>query len=406
VAFRHKTILLSLARDERGAMAMLMSMMLVGLFGFVAVAVDTSVWYSTKRRLQTAVDSAARAGAHELDRGGSDAEVSAAGAAAAARMGFTSANGASVDIQVRDDNSVRAVIRTRASMYFAKILRAKAPTLSASAAAAAPSAPPPCLTILEPSSAQGLEVAAARIIAPTCRIQVNSTSGEAMRVAGDALVDAAQICVTGNYSGGGTTVPVEIGCKPMADPLAAWVPPEPGPCEFSPNTISGTTTLKPGVYCSQIRIDKATVTFLPGIYFLKNGLKVQGESTITGMGVAFLLVGDSKIEIEAKSVIDLVAPVDGPMAGFIFAHDRNPKPGLEHRFVAYSDISYEGAVYLPQHYVTYQGHSTSSNIPPFTTYIVGRLKLAGQSELILNNNYAASAVPVAGKIGAGVVLVE
>src|SRR5690606_20499658 len=121
-------------------------------------------------------------------------------------------------------------------------------------------------TILEPSSAQALEVAAARIIAPTCRIQVNSTSGEAMKVAGNALVDAAQICVTGNYSGGGTSVPVEIGCKPMADPLAAWVPPDPGPCEFSPNTISGTTTLKPGVYCSQIRIDKGTVTFLPGIY--------------------------------------------------------------------------------------------------------------------------------------------
>ena len=388
---------------------MLMSMMLVGLFGFVAVAVDTSVWYSTKRQLQTAVDSAARAGAHELDRGGSPDEVSAAGTAAAARMGFTSANGASVDIQVRDDNSVKAIIRSQARMYFARVLGATAPTLSASAAAAAPNAPPPCLTILESSDAQALEIAGgAKIVAPTCRIQVNSTSGEAMKIAGGGTVEAAQICVTGNYSGGGTSVPVEIGCKPLADPLAAWVPPEPGPCEFSPNTISETTaTLKPGVYCKQIQIDKATVIFLPGIYFLRNGgLKVQGDSIISGKGVAFLLIGDSKIEIEAKSVIDFVAPIDGPMAGFVFAHDRNPKAGLEHKFVAHSDISYEGAVYLPKHYVTYQGHSTSSNIPPFTTYIVGRLKMDGESELILNNNYAASAVPVAGKIGAGVVLVE
>ena len=186
------------------------------------------------------------------------------------------------------------------------------------------------------------------------------------------------------------------------------MPPDPGPCEFSPNTIKETTTtLKPGVYCKKIQIDKAMVSFLPGIYFLKNGgLKVQGDSVITGRGVAFLLIGDSKIEIEAKSVIDLVAPVDGLMAGFVFAHDRNPKAGLEHRFVADSDISYEGAIYLPKHYVTYKGHSTSSNIPPFTTYIVGRLKMDNESELILNNNYAASAVPVAGKIGAGVVLVE
>jgi len=395
-------------RDERGAMAMLMSMMLVGLFGFVAVAVDTSVWYSTKRRLQTAVDSAARAGAHELDRGGSEEQISAAGAAAAARMGFAPADGANIRIEVREDNSVRAVIRSRAHMYFAKVLRATAPTLSASAAAAAPSAPPPCLTILEPSDAQALNIDKAKIVAPTCRIQVNSTSAEAMKIAGGATVDAAQICVTGNYSGGGTSVPVDIGCAPLSDPLAAWVPPDPGPCEFSPNTIKETTTtLKPGVYCKQIQIDKATVTFLPGIYFLKNGgLKVQGDSVITGKGVGFLLIGDSKIEIEAKSVIDLAAPVDGPMAGFVFAHDRNPKAGLEHKFVAHSDISYEGAVYLPKHYVTYQGHSTSSNIPPFTTYIVGRLKMDGQSELILNNNYAASAVPVAGKIGAGVVLVE
>jgi len=386
ICYRAKRTTAAFCRDDRGAMAMLMSMMLVGLFGFVALAVDTSVWYSTKRRLQTAVDSAARAGAHELDRGGSIDEVAAAGTAAAARMGFTSANGASVDIEVREDNSVRAVIRSQANMYFARVLGATAPTLSASAAAAVPNTPPPCLTILEPSNSQALDIDKAKIVAPTCRIQVNSTSSEAMKIAGGATVEAAQICVTGNYSGGSTSVPVEIGCKPLADPLAAWVPPDPGPCEFSPNSISETTTtLKPGVYCKQIQIDKATVTFLPGIYFLKNGgLKVQGDSILTGKGVAFLLIGDSKIEIEAKSVIDFVAPVDGPMAGFVFAHDRNPKAGLEHKFVAHSDISYEGAVYLPKHYVTYQGHSTSSNIPPFTTYIVGRLKMDGQSELILN----------------------
>ena len=73
--YRMSGVLVRFGRSERGAIAMLLSMMLVGLFGFVAIAVDTSVWYSTKRRLQTAVDSAARAGAHELDRGGSADDV-------------------------------------------------------------------------------------------------------------------------------------------------------------------------------------------------------------------------------------------------------------------------------------------------------------------------------------------
>lgn len=402
-----KSLSSRLRSDERGAMAVLLTVMLTGLFGFVSVAVDTGVWYATKRRLQTAADAAARAAAHEQDRMSDADAIRAAGAAAAARMGFDPESGATVDIRLRDDDSIRAVISVPARLYFAKVLRTQEPILSASAAAAAPATAPPCLTVLDADSSQALMLAAAKITAPTCRIQVNSTSGDALKLNGSAFLEAAKICVAGNYSGGGTSVPVDRNCPPLPDPLAAWTPPEPGPCDYSPNAIGSATTLKPGVYCSAILINGAQVTFEPGIYILKNGgLTITAGANVTGTGVGFLLVGDSTIDISANSVVHFVAPVSGPMAGIVFAHDRNATEGLEHKLVGHSDMSYEGAVYLPKQKVLYRGHSSSTNIPPFTTYIVGQLSLAGQAHLVLDNNYAASAVPVAGKIGSGVVLVE
>ncbi|MFN4090471.1 MAG: pilus assembly protein TadG-related protein [Alphaproteobacteria bacterium] len=310
------------ARNQRGGMAVLLTVMLTGLFGFVSVAVDTGIWYATKRRLQTAADASARAAAHELDRGSPRAAIVASGKDAAAQMGFDPADGAVVRIDIRDDQSVRAVVEMPARLYFAKVLRVTAPVLSASAAAAAPNAPPPCLTVLEPTTSQALNLDKASIIAPTCRIQVNSTSSEAMKLASGSLLDAAQICVTGNFSGSGATVPIDRGCAPLPDPLAAWVPPEPGPCDHGALSITTTRTLAPGVYCGKLQIDKATVTFAPGIYILRNGgLKISGGSRVTGRGVGFLLVGDSQLDIEGGSVVDFVAPVAGAMAGIVFAHD-------------------------------------------------------------------------------------
>lgn len=387
-----------------------MSILLMGLFGFVAVAVDTGVWYSTKRRLQTAADAAARAAVFEAERKDIvNPDPQTAAETAAARFGFDAARQAVVQVDVRENKTVGAQITVPAAMAFTRILRVTAPSLSAQAAAMPAGRPPPCLTILDPEKPRTLEVGdTAKIVAPTCRVQVNSTKSDALKLGGDAYVEAAEICVGGSYSGGGTSVPVDRNCKPLADPLAAWNPPQVGACEKVKTHVNSNETLLPGIYCGDMTINEgAVVTFSAGVYIIVNGkLKISDGAKVTGYGVGILLAGSSVLEVSHESSVDLVAPVSGPMAGIVFAHDRNAKEGIEHKVSGKSSIHYEGAVYFPKQKIVYKGESQSYNVPPFTTFIVSQLRVDGGSQLILNNDYAASAVPVAGKIGAGIVLVE
>lgn len=59
-------------RDQTGAAIVTLMVMLVALFGLMAVAIDITRLLSTRAELQTAVDAAALAGAVELARGGGD----------------------------------------------------------------------------------------------------------------------------------------------------------------------------------------------------------------------------------------------------------------------------------------------------------------------------------------------
>ena len=385
----------------------------MGLFGFVALAIDTSMWYSTKRRMQTAADAAARAGAYELLRITVTAdEIAASAKADAAKYGFTAEKGATVQIvSNKTDATVETSISMPASLNFARLFLAAAPVVATRAVASAPQSPPPCLTLLEPSAPLALDMSGGtRVSSPSCRLQVNSTDKEALKVSNNSYIDAAQICVSGGATGSGTSVPIEKGCPALMDPLSFWMPPVPSstctyasPVKFQ-NQTAALANSGMDVFCGGIEINAATVTLGKGIYVLKNSaLTIVNKGSMLGDGVAFLLLGTSTINIADGTKVKLSAPVNGPMAGMVFAHERDAPIGLEHKVVG-ADVSYEGAIYLPKHNMTYSSKTVSSNIPPFTTFIVRRMKLDGGANLVLNNNYAASEVPVAGKIGSGVVL--
>ena len=137
-----------LLEREDGGVAILFMFMITGLFGFVGLSIDTSMWYSTKVRLQGAADAAARAGAYALERSGAtQADVQAAAEADAALNGFTAAKGATIRATVRDDQAVEAVLLAPGSLNFARLFTNTPPTIRARAVAASPAKAPPCLTI-------------------------------------------------------------------------------------------------------------------------------------------------------------------------------------------------------------------------------------------------------------------
>ena len=407
-----RRILGLLSRDERGGVAILFMFVVMGLFGFVALSIDTSMWYSAKRRLQTTADAAARAGAFALERpGGTSADAEAAAREAAALNGFHATNGATLDVTVDlGAGSVHVAASTVGKMTFSNKFLSAQPRLRAQAAAAAPGSPPPCLTLLDPAGSLALDMSlGGQIVAPTCRVQVNSTSASAVGLGGGAYIKAAEICVAGGVSGTGSSVPPTTGCKPLVDPMASWTPPAVPACDHTAQTKfkSAIGLLFPGTYCGDITLqDASVVTFSPGIYYVKDAtLTITDASKATGLGVAFLLSGTAKIYIDKLGQADFKAPTSGPMAGIVFAHDHTAVEDKAHKL---SDgvVRYEGAIYLPRQSAKYKANAVSSNIPPFTTYIVKKIQIETGSSVLLSNDYLASDIPVVGKIGAGVVLIQ
>jgi len=76
-----------LRRDERGAAAVVLSLLMVPMLGFTALAVDVGAVYAEKARLQTAADAAALAVAQDCARGACGDMLATATALVAANNG-------------------------------------------------------------------------------------------------------------------------------------------------------------------------------------------------------------------------------------------------------------------------------------------------------------------------------
>jgi Flp pilus assembly protein TadG len=118
--------------DERGAVAVLVALMLPFLLGMAGLAVDVGSWYLTQGQLQAAADAAALAGAADLPSSPSGADTYAQTIAAKDASGATATpttpyNGSSSEIKV--------TLSEPGSLWFSSVLGIKAPTITASAVA-------------------------------------------------------------------------------------------------------------------------------------------------------------------------------------------------------------------------------------------------------------------------------
>jgi Flp pilus assembly protein TadG len=86
---RQGTILQRLLRDQRGVAAVLVALAFTVLIGFVALGVETGLWYAIKRQDQSAADAAAISGAYEIAAGQVYSEICALAKRDAATNGFT-----------------------------------------------------------------------------------------------------------------------------------------------------------------------------------------------------------------------------------------------------------------------------------------------------------------------------
>jgi Flp pilus assembly protein TadG len=398
-------------RDESGQALVIAALSMTCLLGFVALATDVGVMLREKRLAQIAADSAAIAGALELNF----SDVSAAAQAAAAQNGFTSgANGATVTVNgpsagpalgphAGNGSYVEVIVSQNQPTIFMWMFGRSAVTVNARAVATlGPSQS--CLYTLG-TTGTGISLSNnAKLNAPGCGIIVDSSSATAISVVGGAKITAGSVGVVGgaSTSNGGSTSPAAVSnIAPTSDPLSALQPPSynPASCGSDPLTHFGnggssysvgpgspfSTTQNGNTVCYTsltLGANGDTVTVNPGIYVLTGPLTFASGTTLGGQGVTFYLTGGGSVSIGNNANPNFSAPTSGAYNGILFYQDRSNANTASIQGGASSTLS--GILYFPDTALTI-GNGTTSTIS--ASVIAKSLTITGGSNL-QENNYA------------------
>jgi Flp pilus assembly protein TadG len=390
--------------DERGQATIFTLLSMTVLLGLVGFAADVGILFHAKRNLQIAADSAAIAGAAEL--GYADLTTSAAGQAAATQNGFTNGvSGAVVAIHnpplygVHAGNPafVEAIVSQNQQTVFAATFAAlfhgtPLSTMTVAARAVATNgAGQGCVYTLGTSGADFSANGNASISVPTCGINDNSDSNNAMDLTGNVSVTAQSIAVVGQVSktGNVTVSPTPVqGAVPSSNPLAYLTPPtySNGSCTNA-NIQSGnnTTQLGPaspgGIVCYNGISASGTqvIDLSPGTYVINGGLGLSGNVTFSGTGVTLYLLDSASVT--GNVALNLTAPGPGATyAGILFYQ---PPSNDTISLTGNSGSTLEGVIYAPGSAVTFNGNSGATI---YTDFVVGSLSLVGNASF---QSYAA-----------------
>lgn len=399
-----------------GQVVILICIGLVAIMGMVAIVTDVSNLQQQRGLMQTAADSAAMAGAQEVNYG----DVVAAGKADAASNGFT--NGQS-NVAVVISNPpidgpnannaafVEATVTRPVPTYFLGVLGFASIPVSARAVASLGNGPN-CIYVLDPSASSAFNANGNVTINSQCGLLVDSSSSSGLSVNGNVSITATAIGVVGNYTTNGncTLSPTpKIGIIAAADPLAYVPAPAVGGCNhtsFSLNGNIGSSSspyqLNAGTYCGGISVNgNSWLHFNPGTYVLAGGgMNINGNATMSGTGVTFYNTtgtgGYQGITLNGNSQSNFSAPTSGPLAGILFFQDRAILSSAAGSTInGNASSTFDGALYFSDTQLTYNGNSSVNG---YSIVVADKIVLNGNSSV--NNNYSslANGSPIKGVV--------
>jgi Flp pilus assembly protein TadG len=389
-------------RHERGSVLILTALSLTLLMSFLALAVDVGNLYFKQCQLQTLADTAAMAGALEIDacagttncgvmqtaattaltEGGNPTPTlfkqCAAASGSPTQLLLTLNNGpcslGSSDPNSGNINYVEAVVTMQQPTFFAKMFRVYSVQISARAEAGKSLPPGSCMSVIGPSG-QSLTLNSGGSITDgagsDCGVTVNSSStgtclGGTPAVMENAggIVHVGFFNIKGNECNNGaslTPLPT-TGASAVPDAFAAeitagtlTVPTTSGLTTQSVSTVSGATTLNPGYYQNGINFNGSgyTVTLQPGLYYMGGGINVGGV-TINGTGVT-IYIANGQLNMNGGSTVNLTAPATGPTAGLVIWQAAGDTSAMN--LDSASSSSWGGGIYLPSAQLTLNGGS-------------------------------------------------
>lgn len=390
-----------LVRDDTGATAVVVGLSMTALMGGAALALDIGLWYNDKRIAQGAADSAAYSAAVDYAAGDSAANVTATAKAIAAQYGqVDGSNGVTVTVNrppqsgthIATTGAIEVVIRRTETPFFSSFFTNTAAVASRAVAVAASSSTGPKYCVLALDSASATTVSTAGVSATngvvidmsTCGLQVNATGSDALYITGGAVIKAATVSLSGNYTvsnGGslqvsGTTT---TSAPTMADPYANVAVPTPGACAATNSWgAGGTYTISPGTFCNGMTISNgAHVTMNAGVYIVDRGsFYLTGGATLTATaGVTIVLTSSSgsnyaTAAIDNGTTINITAPSSGATKGLAFFQDRRAAASGVENFAGGTTMNVNGALYFPAQMVNFSNGASAATCTQLIAYRV------------------------------------
>ncbi len=376
-------------RDRIGGVFVYAAIAAPVVIGAAGLSVDVGMWYANKRLVQSAVDSAALAGALELRRSDEDANSIANAVYADALInGFSIAEGDNINVVI-DTPKVAVTITRSVPGLLSQVVFTGTTNVKARAVARA-DVNDSCIWSLNGSDQGAVKIQGAANVDLGCGVIANSSNGAGINEDGTGCLNATEVKVVGGTGGDCINPTPGTGIDPVGDPLAALPSPSYNnpPCINQP-PISGMGPdpqyLNPGTYCNQLTINTSRkVIFNPGLYVLDGAsFTISGSSDVEGTDVSFYLTTNNNIQAENIDInggakVVLSAPSDGDLPGILFYHDR-AAPTIQHNLAGGADMQLNGIIYFPTGELTFTGGAVLSESA--SIIIVDKVTFSGDVHL-------------------------
>ncbi len=401
-------------RDVGGQFAVITAMVGLPLLLLSAAAVDINRAHEQNAGLQSALDAAALAAVIPDNMTDSDRFEYAQSVFKKNYLG-----GLEVGLDVSGDRKLVAIEATaKVPTMISGMLGIDFVDVVENSAAALTKADVVCVLALDPYSDRALEFKdQATFSAPACSVQVNSVSPFAMVSGVVTPPNAQSFCVAGISQG--VFLPfVKNACSSIADPYADLTPPADGVCKSSNDSAINFGTIKgkpvsdgsagdyavltPGTYCNGLVVRGVNVTFMPGVYIVKNKpLIFSQNSQASGDRVTFVLKEKSELEIGKNSLVSLRAPNTGTTAGLVFFQvpyvpnvGKLPTlPDGKSIIETGGGLSIVGTAYFPSQRLEVSSDNSVVSQSPSTSFIAYQMEFSGKSNTQVHVDHETGGIP-------------
>jgi len=365
--------------DSGGNIAVVTALVLPAVVGFAGLGVEVGYHYFEQRRLQTATDLAAYAGAitartffEEEESADAAPEIVASAKSEALQHGFDPVRGV-VAIswppatgQNINKRSVEIVIQQQYARAFSALFTSDPVQITTRAVATFDEPRPACVIALhETASAALLLTGNVTTRFTKCDLMSNSLAVDSVSIEGSADVTASCVNSAGGIHNSATLVVNDcpeprVYTQRAEDPYRDVPAPEkPSGCTSVPGG-NGAKSLSPGRYCGNLNLS-SDVSFAPGVYYIDGGtLRINGGANVTGTGVTFYLTDGADVAMDGNASINLSAPESGTYKDILFYGDPNSTT-TNAKFNGTADSRMIGSLYFPTQSVELLGDFQGSN---------------------------------------------